>query len=101
MRGARVAFPLTRSLEAKPTDKTTVENIALTSKSSVAVTKLGGELTDADLEAGKTDAHVLAAAAATGATRPPPRADSLSPAPLSSPPITPCATSVTGTYSST
>jgi len=62
MRGARVAFPLTRSLEAKPTDKTTVENIALTSKSSVAVTKLGGELTDADLEAGKTDAHVLAAA---------------------------------------
>lgn len=62
MRGARVAFPLTRSLESKPTDKTSVENIALTSKSSIAVTKLGGELSDADLEAGKTDAHVLAAA---------------------------------------
>jgi len=62
MRGARVAFPLTRSLESKPTDKTSVENVALTSKSSIAVTKLGGELSDADLEAGKTDAHVLAAA---------------------------------------
>jgi ABC-type uncharacterized transport system involved in gliding motility auxiliary subunit len=62
MRGARVAFPLTRSLESKPTDKTSVENIALTSKSSVAITKLGGELTESDLASGVTDAHVLAAA---------------------------------------
>jgi ABC-type uncharacterized transport system involved in gliding motility auxiliary subunit len=62
MRGARVAFPLTRSLAAKSTDKTTVENLALTSKSSVAVTKLGGELSDADIVAGTTGAHVLAVA---------------------------------------
>jgi ABC-type uncharacterized transport system involved in gliding motility auxiliary subunit len=62
MRGARVAFPLTRSIESKPAEKTSVENIALTSKTSIAVTKLGGELSEADLNAGKTDAHVLAAA---------------------------------------
>ncbi|HPT27070.1 MAG TPA: GldG family protein [Bryobacteraceae bacterium] len=62
MRGARVAFPLTRSLESKPTDKTSVENIALTSKTSIAVTKLGGELSDSDLTAGVTEAHALAAA---------------------------------------
>lgn len=62
MRGARVAFPLTRSLESKPADKTSVENIALTSKTSIAVTKLGGELSDSDLTAGVTEAHALAAA---------------------------------------
>jgi ABC-type uncharacterized transport system involved in gliding motility auxiliary subunit len=62
MRGARVAFPLTRSLAAASTEKTTVEAIAMTSKSSIAVTKLGGELSEADLEAGQADAHVLAAA---------------------------------------
>lgn len=62
MRGARVAFPLTRSLSVQPSSDTAVEAIASTSKSSVAVTKLGGELSDADLQAGKSDAHVLAAA---------------------------------------
>jgi ABC-type uncharacterized transport system involved in gliding motility auxiliary subunit len=62
MRSARAAFPLTRSLAVQSSEKTTVEGIAMTSKTSVAVAKLGGELSDADLEAGKTDAHVLAAA---------------------------------------
>jgi ABC-type uncharacterized transport system involved in gliding motility auxiliary subunit len=62
MRGARVAFPLTRSLTVQSTEKTMVEAIASTSKSSIAVTKLGGELSDADLQAGQADAHVLAAA---------------------------------------
>jgi ABC-type uncharacterized transport system involved in gliding motility auxiliary subunit len=62
MRGAAAAFPFARSLEVKPTDKTSAEKIASTSSNAITVTKLTGELTDKDIDAGKADSYTLAAA---------------------------------------
>lgn len=62
MRGGSTAFPLTQSLEVKPTDKTSVEKLGSTATSSISIAKPSGVLNEADLEKGEAGSHVLAAA---------------------------------------
>ncbi len=62
MKRTATAFPLVRSLEVKPTDKTTAEKLASTSKNSIAATNLnaaGGAIT---MPKGDTQSYTVAAA---------------------------------------
>ncbi|QOY84959.1 GldG family protein [Paludibaculum fermentans] len=62
MKRTATAFPLVRSLDVKPTDKTTAEKLASTSKNSIAATNLnaaGGAIT---MPKGDTQSYTVAAA---------------------------------------
>lgn len=62
MRGGSAAFPLSQSLEVMPTDKTSVERLGSTSKTSLAVAGEVGTLKESDIDKGEAGAHVLCAA---------------------------------------
>jgi ABC-type uncharacterized transport system involved in gliding motility auxiliary subunit len=62
MRGGSAAFPLTQSLEVKPTDQTSVERLGSTSKTSLAVAGEVGTLKESDIDKGEPGSHILSAA---------------------------------------
>jgi ABC-type uncharacterized transport system involved in gliding motility auxiliary subunit len=62
MRGGSAAFPLSQSLEVKPTDKTSVERLGSTSRTSLAVAGEVGTLKESDIDKGEAGSHVLCAA---------------------------------------
>jgi ABC-type uncharacterized transport system involved in gliding motility auxiliary subunit len=62
MRGGSAAFPLSQSLEVAPTDKTSVERLGSTSKTSLAVAGEVGTLKESDIDKGEAGSHVLCAA---------------------------------------
>lgn len=62
MRGGSAAFPLSQSLEVTPTDKTSVERLGSTSKTSLAVAGEVGTLKESDIDKGEAGSHVLCAA---------------------------------------
>lgn len=62
MRGGSAAFPLSQSLEVAGTDKTSVERLGSTSKTSLAVAGEVGTLKESDIDKGEAGSHVLCAA---------------------------------------
>lgn len=62
MKGSATAFAITRSLEVKPGDKTSVEKLVSTSKNSVATTQLSGASRKIDPSKAKEDSFTVAAA---------------------------------------
>lgn len=62
MKRTATAFPLVRSLEAKPADKTSVEQLVSTSKNSIAATQLNLSAGALQMPKGETQSYCVAAA---------------------------------------
>ncbi len=62
LKGIATAFSIARSLEVKPTDKTSVETIVSSSPNSIATTQLSGKTREIDPEKGEKKSFALAAA---------------------------------------
>lgn len=62
MKRTATAFPLVRSLEPKPTDKTSVEKLVSTSKSSLAVTDLNAAGGGIKMPKGESQSYAVVAA---------------------------------------
>lgn len=62
MKRTATAFPLVRSLEAKPGDKTSVEKLVSTSKNSIAATNLNLGAGAMEMPKGETHSYTVAAA---------------------------------------
>jgi ABC-type uncharacterized transport system involved in gliding motility auxiliary subunit len=61
MKGSATAFAITRSLEIKPTDKTSLEKLVSTSKNSISTTQLSGATRKIDPAKAKQGSFLVAA----------------------------------------